>query len=355
MEFQKPNEEEINKLTTEIDQYENEMREIDQKDKEKEPEYITIGGLKLEKGELVSPPVGKVNFIDRRRWDSDGNPRDTTETKDSQKNLRNVFFENIGSYSSSYDIKSSEVEHDELEQRYRELDELRKPLVEERKKMSVPEEIKQIAYDYLTYHDLDYTGLEEDEKNHIEEMVQDEITKIDNGELRDNLYLYTDELKKLIDAHGEDAIKQIADQLQQKFFQLADELKLFTPSVFSKSKTWIFWDIAKQSYLSSRPWASSKEYRLANPMKDEQVQQEIVNRHLGWEIYANGFRKDDDNFFNNDEFHYIWESPHAKEIRDLIEKQPKENSNPPDLSSADLAKLGALVRSVIEEKLSTNP
>jgi hypothetical protein len=58
------------------------------------------------------------------------------------------------------------------------------------------------------------------------------------------------------------------------------------PSKFGKSKSWANWDIGKQLFLNENPNQSSSKYRLANPLEDKRLQEEIVARMVGWEMHG---------------------------------------------------------------------
>jgi hypothetical protein len=49
-------------------------------------------------------------------------------------------------------------------------------------------------------------------------------------------------------------------------------------------ETWALWDIGKQMYMSKNPSASGEGYRLGNPLKDANIQNDIVNRMIGWAV-----------------------------------------------------------------------
>ena len=58
------------------------------------------------------------------------------------------------------------------------------------------------------------------------------------------------------------------------------------PSRFGKSKSWANWDVGKQLFLNDNPNQSSSKYRLANPLTDKRLQEEIVARMVGWEMHG---------------------------------------------------------------------
>ncbi len=74
--------------------------------------------------------------------------------------------------------------------------------------------------------------------------------------------------------------------LQAKYAELSDKLNLGNQNYSLTSKSWAYWDIAKQFYLFTHSSESSPTYRLANPMEDLQVRAEIIDRMLGWDIFG---------------------------------------------------------------------
>jgi hypothetical protein len=61
-------------------------------------------------------------------------------------------------------------------------------------------------------------------------------------------------------------------------------------SAFGNDDSWIHWDVAKQIYLSLNPEraAAWPRYRVANPLVDRPIRDEIVSRHVGWEFWFPG-------------------------------------------------------------------
>ena len=57
---------------------------------------------------------------------------------------------------------------------------------------------------------------------------------------------------------------------------------------WGKDDTWIYWDIAKQLYyyLNIDRSEISIHYRIANPLEDKILKEEIVSRHIGWEYLS---------------------------------------------------------------------
>jgi hypothetical protein len=126
----------------------------------------------------------------------------------------------------------------------------------------------------------------------------------------------------------------IGQQLLKECLAYLKTYKL-TPSPYTLSKTWAIWDIAKQLYLEKNPAKSDpSRYHLGNPLTDKQVQIDILDRHLGWELYMK--LREDDTLLSKVKDKVI------PEIRSLLAKHPKPENG--TLSSSDLTQLGRLVR-----------
>jgi hypothetical protein len=111
---------------------------------------------------------------------------------------------------------------------------------------------------------------------------------------------YAAELVELSQQYGKDHIAKVAQKLVADCTEILaryeDQFGL-QPTPYAKSISWAMWDIAKQSYLAKHPEESSPEYvegghgvaPLENPLEDNyfsaRKRDEIVNRHLGWELF----------------------------------------------------------------------
>ena len=102
-------------------------------------------------------------------------------------------------------------------------------------------------------------------------------------------------------------------------------LKLLS-SPFGEDNSWINWDLAKQLYffLSKDRSATNNHYRIADPLSDEGLRNEIISRHIGWEFANLGGCEP-------------WIS--NLEVRRLVGQGEKQ------LPSWVLTKLGSLIRS----------
>jgi len=79
------------------------------------------------------------------------------------------------------------------------------------------------------------------------------------------------------------AIEATSQKLRASFNNAAAKLGIeLGPNAGSQS--WSMWDIGKQLYMDANPAKSNKPYVLGNPLTNMQVQADIVDRALGYEI-----------------------------------------------------------------------
>jgi hypothetical protein len=79
------------------------------------------------------------------------------------------------------------------------------------------------------------------------------------------------------------AIEATSQKLRASFNNAAAKLGIeLGPNAGSQS--WSLWDIGKQLYMNANPAKSNKPYVLGNPLSNVQVQSDIVDRMLGFEL-----------------------------------------------------------------------
>jgi hypothetical protein len=79
------------------------------------------------------------------------------------------------------------------------------------------------------------------------------------------------------------AIEATSQKLRASFNNAAAKLGIeLGPN--ANSQSWSMWDIGKQLYMDANPAKSNKPYVLGNPLANIQVQADIVDRALGFEI-----------------------------------------------------------------------
>lgn len=160
-----------------------------------------------------------------------------------------------------------------------------------------------------------------------------------HASLSPNEQHYAEALLNLIGKHSLGPIEHLARHIQSTFqgyvarFGLGAHL-----SPYSVSKSWTFWDIAKQSYLSQHPEESTSEYHLGDPMSDYQVQSAIIRRHLGWELYRQWKNNPNSQAIVRSALLRLMPERRA-EAEQLLNKPAEANGT---LRSIDLAKLGLL-------------
>jgi hypothetical protein len=80
-----------------------------------------------------------------------------------------------------------------------------------------------------------------------------------------------------------DVIYRTQQKLRASFKDTAERLGIeLGPNAASQS--WSMWDIGKQLYMDANPTKSNKPYVLGNPLTNIQVQADIVDRALGYEM-----------------------------------------------------------------------
>jgi len=106
----------------------------------------------------------------------------------------------------------------------------------------------------------------------------------------------------------------------------------FRSSHFGDDDSWICWDLAKQLYffLGTDRSGTSSQYRIANPLVDELLREEIISRHIGWE------------FWLSVQFHPGMKSA---DVLHLLGSKCANSRGDGQPASWALAKLGAVLRS----------
>ncbi|MEK9160237.1 MAG: hypothetical protein AAB383_05935 [Patescibacteria group bacterium] len=128
----------------------------------------------------------------------------------------------------------------------------------------------------------------------------------------------------------------LADKIRLELQKRMAALRL-PLSPYSESLSWAYWDIAKQLHLSNHPEESTPEYRLGNPLHDPRVVEEIISRHLGWELHQK-WRIPEARLSIEGA---IAHNPQKQHIEDLLNKDGKPDNR--TLSSHELTLLGKLL------------
>lgn len=193
----------------------------------------------------------------------------------------------------------------------------------EHKELVIPS-TEEIVTNYFLYKDVVPERAEMNEK----------AARQEGGELRDNYKNQAETYKEFL-RNNPEKLASTKNKIRNSY-QKAMELIGIPSSIYGNSETWIDWDLAKQAYLAKNPEKSNSNYKLGNPLEDDQseVRESIVNRHVGWEVL--GFTKHDPSFINSLDKN---KSSYQK-IVSLINEGVQSNK----LSSYKLAELGKLLK-----------
>lgn len=148
---------------------------------------------------------------------------------------------------------------------------------------------------------------------------------------------YADSLLQLSQRENLEAIRNLARKILDTM--VSEAARIGIPlTVYGKSMTWAMWDIGKQYHFFTHPDQIEPGYEeTGNPLESQTKQDEIINRHLGWEAYA-AFSTNAQGWKEK-----VARDPKFAPALELLNKPPKQNNT---LSSKDLADLGAALRNV---------
>jgi len=137
-----------------------------------------------------------------------------------------------------------------------------------------------IAWSYLSYADV------------LDEPTRSEA--IETNRQSPNAQKYKEALQEVVMTIGVGALNGLVSRMKDTCFYEIIEYGI-DPSKYMNSQSWAVWDIAKQYYYSKHPNETTEEYRdssegaaVGNPLlnneEGDRKREEIINRHLGWEI-----------------------------------------------------------------------
>jgi hypothetical protein len=149
--------------------------------------------------------------------------------------------------------------------------------------------------------------------------------------------LYARGILTLLEKHGLAEVKGLARIMVE---EMKSELsRLGVPvSPFGESISWAMWDIGKQEHFVLHPEENKSPYTVGSVFASSKKYIEVVNRHIGWEVYR-AFKLKTVDFA--EVFSRITPE-NVAEVNELLLKPAKNNVG--TLPSYDLARLGALVR-----------
>ena len=144
------------------------------------------------------------------------------------------------------------------------------------------QELMRCVHDYLSYEDV-YDQLSDTEKERLDKAR----AMREQGKVKEMYEKYGSELLRLMkDQNKRTYLNNLANNLWQKTHDFLNKLGVRPDEIspWTRSKSWVYLDLAKQSYLLAHPEESNSNYRLADPLEDTPIRGEIVARMLGWEI-----------------------------------------------------------------------
>jgi hypothetical protein len=234
--------------------------------------------------------------------------------KEAEKKLLNI--EKKDSLSESQYKEVSEVTNEKIEsnQIYK----------KEASKEKSPLEMINLHKEYLAYQDVNPEGP-------IDYALNEE------GVLEEGKYKnYTESLSDILDSERAESLEAVKGTIRNYYEHIKQNLGL-EDTIFGKSDSWIYWDIAKQGYMVNNPESSRPEYLLADPLDFENSSesraliQQIADRHIGWEI-------SNPNILNN------FDTKNLSQRALALIKKAERNPGSQALSSMEYSELGRLVR-----------
>ncbi len=185
-----------------------------------------------------------------------------------------------------------------------------------------------------------------------------EATYNKDGSMKAENIKYGETLKEILNTkESKESLEKAKGLIRENFTKAMIALN-YTPTIYGLNDTWIYWDIAKQKYLTTHKNESSKNYKLGDPLQFEsknidaqRVAQEIADRHIGWEIF--GLVKNMavlqnisvEEVINRPNTLVDKNGPFFKEILDILKESiPADKNQSSLLPSWKLAKLGEYLR-----------
>lgn len=150
----------------------------------------------------------------------------------------------------------------------------------------------------------------DDEKQNIENATTQKIDTIETPTISADQYIsklnYSDagfpnqETSGSMRKYAESLALEDTNRVKGFVKNLVDTFRSIMKNTFNKeisragnSESWAYWDIAKQLYMNNHPEESNKNYRLGNPLDEQDFfKKEMIYRMIGWEM-TNGGKKPD--------------------------------------------------------------
>lgn len=144
---------------------------------------------------------------------------------------------------------------------------------------------------------------------------------------------YATSLRHLAERRNLSELDALAKEMIAKVKEVLDRLGI-PISAYGNSKSWALWDIGKQEYFAEHPEEANENYAVGGILELPEKREEIVNRHIGWELYG---------AYTNGNRGFVEKigTGEKEEVEELLKTPPKENRT---LPSYKLARLGMLAR-----------
>ncbi len=194
------------------------------------------------------------------------------------------------------------------------------------------------AAQYLIYGDI-AVHLPDQQKNRIERLAKE----LREGKVEGSNKKYAETLLEMRVKYTPQKVEKASTDIWVELNTLMKNIDL-PMSPYTASKSWVLWDMAKQTYLAEHPSESTPDYTLGNPMENEKICRQISDRHFGWELHRQ-YRSSADAMRKIDEA--LQNSPHAQRAQQLLNKAPNSKGT---IRSIELEVLGGVVRTAMEDK-----
>jgi hypothetical protein len=205
---------------------------------------------------------------------------------------------------------------------------------------------EEIGARYLEYKDIVATDPDVSKMDPEERRKHEEIKKSEKK--------YAAVLREMLVKDAQ-KFNKVKEKIKAQFDKVIAELGVL-PDRFSQSESWVNWDIAKQQYFNQHQDEADVRYTIGDPLENEELQRQIGDRHIGWDLFAKTRTLDEhgkvtfSDMVEGKSFLQKLDASHPSyvEIVTLLNKEVKPTNL--QLSSLDLARLGKLVRENIEAK-----
>lgn len=198
--------------------------------------------------------------------------------------------------------------------------------------------IGNVVADYLIYEDVSHE-LPAESQNTIQKIGK----KLREGEIDEMNKKLGETLLEMQKTYTPEKVDDQAVRIKLDLLALMSDIGIDV-SPLSKSMSWAYRDMVKQTYLLAHPREAAPGYGLGNPMEDPQISQRIVELQFGDELYRQC------RLFPEAQLKIektLQGTPFVQEAHDLFaRKQNKEGT----LSPIELEKIGAMMKTCLDIK-----